>query len=73
MDSNKAIDLLGGTAKAARFFEVRMPTISEWRHSGFPRARLMYLRAVRPDIVAEASSKPDQKLGAKAAKKRNDV
>jgi hypothetical protein len=55
MDSNKAIDLLGGTAAAARFFEVRQPTISEWRKTGFPRARLMYLRAVRPDIYEAAS------------------
>lgn len=50
MDANKAIDLLGGTAAAARFFEVRMPSVSAWRRSGLPRARAMYLRAVRPDI-----------------------
>lgn len=57
MDSNKAIDLLGGTAEAARFFEVRMPTVSEWRKTGFPRARAMYLRAVRPDVFEQAGGK----------------
>ena len=61
MDSNHAIELLGGTAQAARFFEVQPPSVSEWRKTGLPRARLMYLRAVRPDVFAAA-----QKVGADA-------
>lgn len=55
MDSNHAIELLGGTAEAARFFEVKPPSVSEWRKTGLPRARLMYLRAIRPDIFAAAA------------------
>jgi hypothetical protein len=57
MDSNKAIDLLGGTTAAALFFEVKKPSVSEWRLKGMPRARAMYLRVVRPDIYAEATKK----------------
>lgn len=55
MNSNLAIDLLGGTHEAAKFFEVTPGAISQWRKDGIPRARLMYLRAMRPDIYAAAS------------------
>ena len=47
---NYVIDALGGSTAAARFFEVTVGAISQWRMSGIPRARLMYLRAMRPDI-----------------------
>ena len=59
MDSNLIIDRLGGTTAAARFFEVKAPSVSEWRKTGLPRARLMYVRAMHPDIYAEA-----EKVGA---------
>jgi hypothetical protein len=44
------IDKLGGTTKAAAFFEVKPPSISEWRKTGIPKARMMYLRLARPDL-----------------------
>ncbi len=44
------IDQLGGTTKAAVFFDVSPASVSEWRRTGIPRARMMYLRAVRPDL-----------------------
>lgn len=53
-DAVKIIDALGGTAEAARLFEVRMPSVSAWRHFGIPRARMMYLKAVRPQALAGA-------------------
>jgi len=55
------IELLGGVTAAARFFEVKPPSVCGWRKKGIPRARLMYLRAVRPDIyaAAQASSRAD--------------
>lgn len=53
------IDRLGGTNKAAEFFEVSAPSISEWRKKGLPKARLMYLRAVRPDVFGDAHSAPE--------------
>lgn len=46
------IDALGGTAEVARMFEIRMPSVSAWRHEGIPRARMLYLKAVRPDVLA---------------------
>lgn len=57
MDANKIIDLLGGTAEVARLCEVRPPSVSEWRRSGIPHARLMYLRAVRPEVFAPAKAR----------------
>lgn len=49
------IDLLGGTSAAARFFNVQPPSVSEWKESGkIPPARVMYLRATRPDVYAAA-------------------
>lgn len=44
------IDGLGGTNKAAEFFKVTAPSISEWRRTGLPKARRMYLELARPDL-----------------------
>jgi hypothetical protein len=54
MDANRVIDLLGGTYAAAKFFEVTPGAVSQWRSSGIPRARLMFLRAARPDVFEAA-------------------
>jgi len=47
------IDKLGGTSKAAEFFDVTPPSISEWRKTGLPKARMMYLRLARPDFFGK--------------------
>ncbi len=48
--SDQIIDALGGTGKTATLCEVRPAAVSQWRSDGIPPARLMYLKAVRPDI-----------------------
>jgi hypothetical protein len=53
MDPNIIIDKLGGTSAVAKLCEVKVPSVSEWRHNGIPKARLMYLRAVRPEVFDE--------------------
>lgn len=58
MDQNVIIDRLGGTAEVARLCQVKPPSVSQWRESGIPAARLMFLKAVRPDVFA-APSEPD--------------
>ena len=50
MTPSEIIDALGGTFEVARLCEVRPPSVSEWRHKGIPRARLMFLRLARPDV-----------------------
>lgn len=44
--ATKIIDELGGTAAVSRMFNVRMPSVSEWKEHGIPKARMMYLQAV---------------------------
>lgn len=66
----KIIDALGGTAEAARLFEVRMPSVSAWRYHGIPKPRMMFLKVARPealegiDVVA-ATALADQQGSAK--------
>lgn len=47
----KVIDALGGTAKVARLFDIQMASVSDWKQSGIPRARMMYLEAVHPKAL----------------------
>ncbi|MNV15077.1 hypothetical protein D3C71_1057800 [compost metagenome] len=42
------IDDLGGTAAVARLCKVKDPSVSEWRKTGIPDARRMFLEAIRP-------------------------
>jgi hypothetical protein len=47
---SEIIDALGGTFATASLCEVSPPSVSEWRKEGIPKARRMFLRAVRPDL-----------------------
>ena len=49
-DASAVIDALGGTGAVADLCQVKPPSVSEWRREGIPRAREMYLRAIRPDV-----------------------
>lgn len=64
MTASDIIDRLGGTNEVARLCNVRAPSVSQWRKDGIPRAREMYLRAVRPDVfdvaVATAVGQGDE-------------
>jgi len=66
----KVIEALGDTAEVARMFGVRMPSVSDWKKSGIPKARMMYLRAVRPDALegadADAATAPSRSEPARA-------
>lgn len=50
MSDSDLIDKLGGPAVVARLLEVTPQAVSQWRGKGIPRARMMYLRLVRPDL-----------------------
>ncbi|MEO5811569.1 MAG: Rha family transcriptional regulator [Rhodanobacter sp.] len=56
VDANNVIDNLGGTFAVARLCQVRPPSVSEWRRTGIPAARLMYLRVIRPDVFDDSAS-----------------
>ena len=53
INHNEVIDRLGGPCKLARMCEVTKGAVSQWRKSGIPNARLMYLRLLRPDVFVK--------------------
>jgi hypothetical protein len=53
MNYSKLIDDLGGTSKVAEMFEVTTGAVSQWREDGIPRARLLHLKHIRPDLFQE--------------------
>lgn len=64
MNQNEIIDKLGGTAEVARLCQVKPPSVSQWRESGIPPARLMYLRVVRPDVFAVLDTQSESQKAA---------
>lgn len=56
MNDSDLIDKLGGPTVVAKLLEVTPQAVSQWRDKGIPRARMMYLRLVRPDLF---QSDPD--------------
>lgn len=51
---SEIIDLLGGTTAVAKLCEIKAGSVSEWRRKGIPRARVLYLRVIRPDAFGVA-------------------
>ena len=49
----EVIKSLGGTAKVAQIFDIKMPSVSSWKKNGIPKARLMYLKVKYPKIFKE--------------------
>jgi len=60
MDANEIIDAIGGTCAVAELCNVTTGAVSQWRTSGIPAARLMYLKVVRPEAFKE-SGKSDRR------------
>ena len=50
--ATQAIKAIGGTAVVARLCQVTMPSVSDWKKEGIPRARMLFLRAVRSKELA---------------------
>lgn len=64
MDPNLIIDAFGGTTKVAKIFNIKPPSVSEWRDSGIPSSRLMCLRLMRPDVFQQDAEKPSPEQAA---------
>lgn len=56
-EADRIIDALGGTQKTAELFEVKPPSVSEWRVNGIPRARMQTIRLLRPDLFQPAADR----------------
>lgn len=53
--SSQIIDALGGTCAVARLCGgIKPPSVTQWRINGIPSARLLYLKAIRPDVFGIA-------------------
>lgn len=71
-DAAKIIDALGGTAQVSRLFGVRMPSVSRWKFSGIPAARMMYLQVARPDALAGVNLQAATAHACEVMHKRSD-
>lgn len=61
MNANDLIDKLGGTSEVARMCEIKPASVSEWRQKGeIPKARLMYLKLLRPEIFTQEQTESEQ-------------
>jgi hypothetical protein len=59
-DPNKIIDALGGTNAVARLCEIAPGSVSDWRKTGIPKARLMFLKLARPGVFKNHTKKAAQ-------------
>ncbi|MCX4154967.1 MULTISPECIES: hypothetical protein [Paraburkholderia] len=75
MDKNRdpfaiaVIKALDGTAATARLFGIEPPSVSNWKKTGIPPARLMYLEVARPEVLAQvrAELRKEKEIPAVAA------
>lgn len=51
---SEIIDALGGTTAVARIFDIRPPSVTEWKTEGIPKARLMYLKLAHPELFGDS-------------------
>lgn len=47
---SEIIDACGGTSEVAALCEVTPSAVTQWRKDRIPRARLMFLKLVRPEV-----------------------
>jgi DNA-binding transcriptional regulator YdaS (Cro superfamily) len=45
MNTNKIIELLGGTTKVAKLCNISPPSVSQWRNNGIPPDKLIFMAA----------------------------
>lgn len=55
MDPSTIIDDLGGATAVAKLCECRPQAVSQWKLKGIPKSRLLYLKAIRPDVFEKVS------------------
>lgn len=62
MNDADLIKKLGNTFAVAKMFGIKPPSVSEWKKSGIPSARRMYLEVIRPDLFCKKPSPIDTEL-----------
>lgn len=61
LKKHKALISQIGTVALIEMFDVTKGAISQWRHKGIPKARLMYLELRRPDLFVESKKSTSSK------------
>lgn len=66
------IERLGGTAEVSRIFNLSMPSVSDWKKTGIPKARMMFLEVAHVDAlrgidIGAATSDADRSVPAEKA------
>lgn len=69
LTDSQIIDALGGTSETARLCRIQPASVSEWRKTGIPDARRMFLELKRPDVFS--SPKPRRTKSAKPKKAKS--
>lgn len=60
MNVNRIVDALGGDVKAAEFFEISRQAVAKFRKENhIPRARMLHLKAARPELFDVAEQEQD--------------
>jgi hypothetical protein len=56
-EHDSLIDAIGGTVATARLCDISPQAVTQWRRSGIPRPRLMYLQLLRPDVFGQGQAR----------------
>jgi hypothetical protein len=62
MNADQIINALGGTVAVALLCDTSPAAVSQWRRAGIPKARLMYLKAVRPDVFHQDEASHERSI-----------
>ena len=49
--ATEIIEALGGTAEVSRIFSLSMPSVSDWKKTGIPKARMMFLEVAHAEAL----------------------
>lgn len=60
MKPDDFIDALGGTVEVAKLCDCFPQGVSNWKRHGIPKARLQYLKLLRPDLPWADLVQPDR-------------
>ena len=58
MQTQDFIELLGGTAAVARLCDCKPQGVSQWKENGIPKARLQFLKLLRPELPWDQLQQP---------------
>lgn len=52
LSPSEIIDRLGGTSAVARLFNIKPPSVSDWRLNGIPQTAIKFLWLAYPEVMS---------------------